>query len=145
MSYFMSWFHVHHPPSMEWIPSILCLIQRKTVTSLSAPKDTRCKTYPLSVNPGAPFWTRETKHKLRARWQASLSGIRADVTVVLRVRQSIIWFKTWLSSLSLFIMYDAQTKRVGKHDIATIVRLTSVTLSLFLYMHWYSHICVNNL
>ena len=54
-----------------------------------APKDTRCNTHPLCVNPGVPFWTREKTCKLRARWQASSSGIRADVTVVLEVRQSI--------------------------------------------------------
>ena len=70
--------------------SILCLIPRTTVTSLSAPKDTRCcKTHPLCVNPGVPFWTCEKTHKLRVRWQASSSGIRADVTVVLEVRQSL--------------------------------------------------------
>ena len=40
------------------------------------------------LNPGVPFWTREKTHKLRARWQASSSRIRADVTVVLEVRQS---------------------------------------------------------
>ena len=38
---------------------ILCLIQRTTVTSLTAPKDTRCKTHLLCVNPGVPFWTRK--------------------------------------------------------------------------------------
>ena len=70
--------------------SILCLIPRTTVTSLSAPKDTRCKTHPLCVNPGVPVWTREKTHKFRARWQACSSGIRADVTVVLEVRQSIV-------------------------------------------------------
>ena len=69
--------------------AILCLIPRMTVTSPSAPKDTRCKSHPLCVNPGVPFWMREKTHKLRARWQASSSGIRADVTVVLEVRQSI--------------------------------------------------------
>ena len=47
-------------------------------TSLSAPK-----TQHLCVNLGVPFWTCEKTHSLRARWQASLSGIRADVTVVL--------------------------------------------------------------
>ena len=44
--------------------SILCLISRTTVTSLSVPKDTRGKTHPLCVNPGVPFWTREKTHKL---------------------------------------------------------------------------------
>ena len=39
--------------------------------------------------PGVSFWMREKAHKLRARWQASFSSIRADVTVVLEVRQSI--------------------------------------------------------
>ena len=34
---------------------ILCLIPRTTVTSLSEPKDTRCKTYPLCINPGVPL------------------------------------------------------------------------------------------
>ena len=69
--------------------STLCLIPRTTVTSLIAPKDTRCKTHPYCINHGVPLWTRETTHKLRARWQASLSGIRADVTVVLGTRHSI--------------------------------------------------------
>ena len=69
---------------------ILCLIPRTTVTSLSTPKDTRCKPHPLCVNPGVPFWTREKTHKLRSRWQAFSSWIRADVTVVLEVRQSIV-------------------------------------------------------
>ena len=41
------------------------------------------------VNLGAPFWTCEKTHKLLERWQASYSGIRADVTVVLEVTQSI--------------------------------------------------------
>ena len=68
---------------------ILCLIPRTTVTSLSASKNTCCKTHPLCVNPGVPFWTCEKTHKLRARWQWSSSGIRTDVTVVLEVRQSI--------------------------------------------------------
>ena len=94
--------HLHPPPSfflqkkrnILGIPSyktidlslsILCLIPRTTVTSLSTSKETRCKT----VIPGVPFWTREKTHKLRARWQASSSGICADVTVVLDVRQSI--------------------------------------------------------
>ena len=49
----------------------------------------QCKMHPLCVNPGVPFWNREKTHKLRARWQASSSRIRADVTVVLEVRQSI--------------------------------------------------------
>ena len=53
--------------------SILCLIPRTTVTSLSVPKDTRCKTHPLRVNSGVPFWTCEKSHKLRARWQACRS------------------------------------------------------------------------
>ena len=35
--------------------TILCLIQRTTVTSLIAPKDTRCNTHPLCVNLGVPF------------------------------------------------------------------------------------------
>ena len=35
--------------------SILCLTPRTSVTSLSASNDTRCKTYPLCVNPGVPF------------------------------------------------------------------------------------------
>ena len=61
---------------------ILWLIPRTTVTSLSSPKDTRCKTHHICVNAGVPFWTRDKTHKLRARWKASLSGIRADVTVV---------------------------------------------------------------
>ena len=34
---------------------ILCLIPRTTVTSLSAPKNTRCKMHPLCVNPGFRF------------------------------------------------------------------------------------------
>ena len=69
---------------------ILCLIPRTTVTSLIASKNTRCKMHPLCVNVGVPFWTREKTHMLHARWQASSSGIRADVTVVLVVRQSIV-------------------------------------------------------
>ena len=35
--------------------TILYLIPRTTVTSLSAPKDTRCKTHPLYINPGVSF------------------------------------------------------------------------------------------
>ena len=41
---------------------------------------------------GVPFWTREKTHRLRARWQAPSSGRRADVTIVLEVRQSIVTF-----------------------------------------------------
>ena len=75
----------------SWSPTcILCLIMKTTVTSLSAPKDTRCKTHPLCVNLGVPFWTREKTHKLHTWWQASSSGIHADVTVVLEVRLSIV-------------------------------------------------------
>ena len=73
--------------SYSWL--ILCLIPRTTVTSLIASKNTRCKTHPLCVNLGVPFWTRKKTHKLHTRWQASSSGTRADVTVVLEVRQSI--------------------------------------------------------
>ena len=65
------------------------------MTSLRAPKDARCKTHPLCVNPGVPFWTREKTHRLLVRWQASSPGIRADVTVVLKVRQSIEGFVKW--------------------------------------------------
>ena len=65
--------------------SILCLIPRMTVTSLIASKNTRCKTHPLCVNLGVPFWTREKTHKLRTRWQVCSCGIRADVTVVLNI------------------------------------------------------------
>ena len=54
--------------------TILCLIPRTTVTSLSAPKDTCCKTHPLCVNHGVPFWMCEKTHKLRMRWQASLTS-----------------------------------------------------------------------
>ena len=49
---------------------LLCLIPRTTVMSLIALKDTRCKTHPLCVNPGVPFWTREKTHKLRARYSS---------------------------------------------------------------------------
>ena len=35
--------------------AILGLISRTTVASLSVPKDTRCKTHPLCVNPDVPF------------------------------------------------------------------------------------------
>ena len=35
--------------------TILCLVRRTTVTSLSVPKDRRCKTHPLCVNPGVSF------------------------------------------------------------------------------------------
>ena len=52
-----------------------------TVTSLSASKNTCCKTHPLCINPCVPFWTCEKTHKLRAQWHA-------DVTVVVEVRQS---------------------------------------------------------
>ena len=68
----------------------LSLIPRTTVTSLSAPKDTRCKTHPLSVNPGVPFWTREKLHKLYAWWHPSSSEYTRNITVVLDVRQSIV-------------------------------------------------------
>ena len=48
--------------------TILCFIPRTTVTSLGAPKEIRCKTHPLGVNPGILFWTREITHMLRARY-----------------------------------------------------------------------------
>ena len=60
-----------------------CLIPRTTVTSLSAPRDKRCKTHPLCVHPGVPF-ERRRKTSVFVR-----SRIHADVTVVLKVRQSI--------------------------------------------------------
>ena len=78
---------IYLPPPLN---TILCPIPRMTVTSLSVPKDTRCRTHHLCVNPGVPFWTREKKHKLRARWQVSSSGIRADVTVILDLRHSLV-------------------------------------------------------
>ena len=71
------------------LETILCLIPRTIVTSLSASKDTRYKTHSLCAIPGVPFWMCQETHKFRARWQASSSVIRADVTVVLEVRQSI--------------------------------------------------------
>ena len=43
---------IHRPVLLA---AILCLIPRTTVTSLITPKDTRCKTHPLCVNPGVPF------------------------------------------------------------------------------------------
>ena len=58
------------------------LIQRTTVTSLSAPKDTRCKIHPLCINPGVPFWT-------CAIIITSSSEIHADVTFILEYIQSI--------------------------------------------------------
>ena len=45
--------------------TILCLIPRSTMTSLSAPKDTHCKAHTLYVNPGVPFRTREKTHNTR--------------------------------------------------------------------------------
>ena len=69
--------------------AILCLTPRTTVKSLIASKNTGCKTHPLCINLGVPFWTRKKTHKFRTRWQASSSGICDDVTVVLEVRQSI--------------------------------------------------------
>ena len=74
---------------------ILCLIPRTTVMSLSAPKNTRCKTHPFNMHQSrCSFFERVRKHTSCARddkrlLQASSSGIRADVTVVLEVRQSI--------------------------------------------------------
>ena len=89
-----SWYSYHYSSLMKSNQAlnraILCLIPRTTVTSLSASKDTRCKTHPLSVNPGVPFWTCEKLHKLRARWHASSSEYTCDITVVLEVRQSIV-------------------------------------------------------
>ena len=41
------------------VASILCLIPRTTVTSLSAPKEKCCKMHPLSVNTGILFYTCE--------------------------------------------------------------------------------------
>ena len=41
---------------------------RTTVTSLSVPKNTRCKTHSLCVNPGVPFWTCE-KTQRNTRWR----------------------------------------------------------------------------
>ena len=60
--------------------TILCLIPRTTVTSLSAFKDTRYKTHPLCVNSGVPFWTREKTHKFRARWPAQRLCLECALT-----------------------------------------------------------------
>ena len=70
-------------------------IPRMTVTSLSAFKATRYKTHPLCVNPRVPFWMCDETHKLHARWQASSARMRADVSVILEVRQSIDWCFIW--------------------------------------------------
>ena len=40
---------------LKYNPAILCPIPRTTVTSQSATKEIRCKTHPLSVNPGILF------------------------------------------------------------------------------------------
>ena len=63
-----------------------CDVTDRDVTD---PRIHTCKTHPLCVNLSVPFWTCEKTHKLHARWQACSSGVRADVTVVLEVRQSI--------------------------------------------------------
>ena len=101
--------------------SILCLIPRPTVTSPSASKNTSCKTHPLCVNPRCSFlnvW--ENTQVARARWQASASGIRADVTVVLEVRQSIQKF--YYRSCKRFrdayaLVRSIKHRRVEKWDI----------------------------
>ena len=50
----------------------LCLNRRTTVTSLSAPKDTDCKTHPLFINHGVPFRTRLNKNCMRDSKQLHL-------------------------------------------------------------------------
>ena len=56
--------------------TILCLILRTTVTSLSASKNTRCKTHPLCVNPGVPFWTWENTQVAHAMTSVFLRNTR---------------------------------------------------------------------
>ena len=61
---------------------ILGLIPGTTVTSLSAPKDTRCKTHSI------PVFLFECVRKKST--SCARAGIHADVTVVLEVRRSIV-------------------------------------------------------
>ena len=117
--------------------TILCLIPRTTVTSLIASKNTRCKMHPLCVNLGVPFWMREKTHKLCAWWQASSSGIRADVMAVLEVRQSIdhgvgCKKKGWLPQLNLYrFPYKLLLARLS-------IRWQSLTTQRLTYLRiWY--------
>ena len=77
--------------------TILCLVNFNY--TLSRPKDDSgiklrhwarpgymLKMHPLCFNPGVPFWMHKKTHQFRARYQAS--SIRADVTVVLGMRQT---------------------------------------------------------
>ena len=72
--------------SVKHALSILCLIPRTTVTSLSTISDTRCKTHPLCVNPGihsflnssenTQVWRAITNVFLRnTRWRYSRSWV----------------------------------------------------------------------
>ena len=81
-----------------------CLVYPTSNYTLSHPENDRDVTdcvqeYTLQdasfMRQSLSFWTCEKTHKLRARWQVSSSGIRADVTVVLEVRQSIDCMAQW--------------------------------------------------
>ena len=63
----------------------------RDVTDRIASKNTHRKPHL-----GVPFWTRDKTHKFRERLQESSSGIRADITVVLEMRQSIVTVWTYL-------------------------------------------------
>ena len=65
--------------------TILCLIPRTTVTLLNAHKDTCCKTHPLCVNHGVPFWTCEKTH--------NCANKRLPLEYVLKSRSFSRWDK----------------------------------------------------
>ena len=91
-----------------------------TVTSLIASKNTHCKTHPSYVNLGVPLRTSEKTHKLHARGQASSSGIRTDVTVVLEVRQTLV---------------SARTARVQLQGVPTCFPPIPLRFGVFLELH----------
>ena len=80
-------------PLKVLVDTILCLIPRTTVTSLSAPKDThaaRCILYHVYASIPVFLFERVRKHTSCARYDKRLPPEYAhDVTVVLEVRQSI--------------------------------------------------------
>lgn len=74
----------HKTPSNLWL-SILCLISRMTMTSLSALKDKRCKKH-LCVNLRIPFWSHEktqTSYLYHTLTSRSFSWWRQSIIITL--------------------------------------------------------------
>ena len=96
---------------------ILCLALKRTMTSVSTPKDKLYKTHPLCVTQGFSFECAEENMQVLRATVASSSGIHADVTVILTMKQSIVysilltglWWSYWRATDPMTAHQTAQS------------------------------------